>query len=248
MHTISRYHILITRPEPQASKLSASFQKLGAKTTIFSTLIISPPPDMCEAIALIHKMNDYHRVIFTSMHAVSAALPHFPKKINTTLLAVGPSTQKLLLEAGYSCLCPEVAFNSEGILAMAECQPVKHKQFLLCAGIAGKKTLANELNRRGAIVHKAELYQRHSPAKPTLDQLEQWQQEINLVASTSQESLSNLVNLFHPIKQWLLSTPLLVISDNMLDLAKKKGFQTVLVANNATDEALIDALKNTQSL
>ena len=70
------------------------------------------------------------------------------------------------------------------------------------------------------------------------------QQSIDLIVTTSQESLNNLHALFSPSAQaWLTRIPLLIISQNMAHQAKKLGFRSeIFIASNASDEAIVETL------
>ncbi len=71
-----------------------------------------------------------------------------------------------------------------------------------------------------------------------------WQNDgVNLIISTSQESLENLWRLFGNMGgEWLLHTPLLVISPAMATRAEQFGFRSIIVASGASDEAICTAL------
>ena len=60
---------------------------------------------------------------------------------------------------------------------------------------------------------------------------------------TSNEILDNLVGLFMPAHRRLLQrTPLLVISERMHSHARQRGFETLLLAKQASDRAILEAL------
>jgi uroporphyrinogen-III synthase len=73
---------------------------------------------------------------------------------------------------------------------------------------------------------------------------------IDIVLVNSVESLQNLTEMLGSAgKSLLLSTPLLVVSERLAAIASQLGFKKPpLVANNATDAAVLDALLAWRSL
>jgi uroporphyrinogen-III synthase len=75
--------------------------------------------------------------------------------------------------------------------------------------------------------------------------LAQWQRGvIDIVVVNSVESLRNLIELIGDVGRELLrQTQLLVVSERQLPLARQLGLKlTPLVADNATDAAVMEAL------
>jgi uroporphyrinogen-III synthase len=75
--------------------------------------------------------------------------------------------------------------------------------------------------------------------------LDAWQRDaIRAVTVTSNESLQNLVDMLDPrIRPRLFATPLVVVSERGLELARELGFQQAIeTTSEAGDEAIIEAL------
>jgi uroporphyrinogen-III synthase len=112
-------------------------------------------------------------------------------------------------------------------------------------GNGGREMLADTLRKRGARVEYAEAYRRVCPKSDSAELLQRWRQGfVNIVLVNSAESLRNLVRMLGKAGESLLTgTPLLVVSERMLALAEELGFQYApVVADNATDKAVVDAL------
>ncbi|NJN48290.1 MAG: uroporphyrinogen-III synthase, partial [Candidatus Competibacteraceae bacterium] len=109
----------------------------------------------------------------------------------------------------------------------------------------GRDLLGDTLRQRGACLDYAEVYQRNLPTVTPDDLLQSWQHgEIQAVIITSNESLHNLFALVGTVgQQWLLDTPLIVISKRAQRLAQELGFrQPPRLAEEASDEAIVRAL------
>jgi uroporphyrinogen-III synthase len=96
------------------------------------------------------------------------------------------------------------------------------------------------------VVEYAEVYRRILPHADAGDLLRRWARgEINIVTVTSNESLHNLYELVGKLgREWLRKTPLVVISERMVQLAKELGIQSeIQVADKADDEAMVQAVR-----
>jgi uroporphyrinogen-III synthase len=182
--------------------------------------------------------------VFISPNAVSYAiqllgeysLPHTAR-----LAAVGSATATALLEAGYRVdLQPADRFDSEGLLAIPALAQLAGQRVVIVRGEGGRALLGDTLMARGAVLAYAEVYRRGCPETPPAPLLDAWRQRVELVTATSSEILTNLVAMLGQNGWSLLrQTPLLVISDRMREQAAQLGFETLLVADNATNSAIV---------
>ena len=100
-------------------------------------------------------------------------------------------------------------------------------------------------SERGARVEYIEAYRRIRPQVDAGTLLERWRAgTIDVVLINSVESLQNLVEMLGSAgKSLLMATPLLVVSERLAAVAGRLGFeQPPLVADDATDKAVLDAL------
>jgi len=99
------------------------------------------------------------------------------------------------------------------------------------------------LEKRGAQVCYAEVYERRLPRRNADNLLRGWEQMVDVVTVTSSEILDNLLQLLGPEgKEKLCQTPLLVLSERTATHAKKLGCRQVLVAEQAGDRGILQAL------
>ena len=236
--------ILVTRPTHQAAGLSALIESHQGRAVAFPGLEILPAKD--PVLAKSNLQADVDFLIFVSPNAVvyglqllSGGLPNRP-----SLGAVGKGTAMALQKAGYTVdLMPAERFDSEGLLALPELQQVKGRKVVIVRGEGGRPLLADKLRGRGAEVFYAEVYRRACPSIDPGPLLAHWERDVQLVTTTSIDVLLNLLHILgrrgRPI---LRQTPLLVISRRMLEKAEELGFQSILRAQGAGDEAILARL------
>ncbi|MGB6977460.1 MAG: uroporphyrinogen-III synthase [Gammaproteobacteria bacterium] len=238
--------VLVTRPAAQAKFLSDAIIKQGGKAILFPTLEIQALPDRAPLLKVMRHLTEYNLAIFVSSNAVKQTVADWPSAHPKQLkiIAIGAGTAKILQQHG---LPPHILspppFSSEALLTLPELTNVQGQRILIFCGEKGKALLADTLQRRGADVITVPVYRRLRPAPPTTAQCQQWQrQPIDIIISTSCESLQNLHDLLITKSDWLKKIPLIVISHHMAHLARDLGF-TPYVATKASDTALLDALK-----
>ncbi|TVQ84897.1 MAG: uroporphyrinogen-III synthase [Chromatiaceae bacterium] len=239
--------VLVTRPAAQAEPLCQLISAAGGVPVAFPTVEILPTADPDAARARLTEPWDI--VIFVSRNAVEQALALIGNDPiggpgGTRVAAVGRATARALSAAGMSApLVPERGFDSEGLLALPALHEVQDRRILIVRGDGGRTLLAEELQRRGATVAYVEVYRRGLPTAEVGPLLPIWREQIGLLTATSNEVLDNLVQLVGPAgRNWLLSTPLAVIGERGATAAIKLGFRTVAVAEEASDQGMLEAL------
>ena len=103
------------------------------------------------------------------------------------------------------------------------------------------------MKARGANVEYAECYRRRQPKADVSQLLRYWARgDINIIITTSNEGLHNLYDMVGNLgRQWLIKSPLVVLSDRAEQLARQLGFKNqVLIAEQASDDAIIKAITN----
>ena len=225
--------ILITRPLGQAKSLSEKLTQLNFKPIIFPAIEI-------QAInfdANIN-LNKFNIIIFIS----PAAITHFSDKIkilpkNLSVFTIGETSAKMIEQLHWpKAVYPKSHFSRENLLALPELQHVFGQSILIIDGKTANDDLKVMLESRGALVSRLAVYERALPQPKKLPRLD----AIDIIISTSQGSLRNLVTLLGPT---LKTKQLLVSSQKLVDLAATLGFtEKPLLAQNAGDDAIIQAL------
>jgi uroporphyrinogen-III synthase len=236
--------ILVTRAAHQADGLSQRIQAAQGRAIGFPALEILPGQDPERSADLLRQSWDV--MLFISPNAVTHAMPLLSdSRIRATLGAVGQATAAALRHYGYSIdLIPVDRFDSEGLLMLAPLQKMTGKRVLIVRGEGGRTHLGESLEARGAEVGYAEVYRRVRPQIDPAPLLAQWQEQIDLVTVTSVEVLHNLIAILGD-RGWpmLRHTPLLVISERVRLEASKEGFETILLAGGADDDAIMSAIQ-----
>jgi len=242
--------IVVTRPVHQAEGFCRLIEAEGAAALRFPVIDIQPPLDTIALAARLQRLDEYQLAIFVSANAVEFAYRALGegKPLPETLrrAAVGQATAKAL--AGHAQPAHWIApapHNSEALLAMPEFAAVAGKHIVIFRGVGGREHLAETLEQRGARVDYAECYRREIPHIDVAPLVSAWQTEkLHLIVVTSNEALHNLIEMVGTrYQEYLLATPLVVISQRTADLARQLGFGAVVTASAASDAALLAAIK-----
>lgn len=243
--------VLVTRPADQATNLCKIIEDAGGKAIRFPAMEITPIDDPQSVTPIIDRLDSYDMAIFISANAVKYAIQSIKSKRdfpeNMALAAIGNATRKALEDEGLNVdIYPAQQFDSEALLALPKMQQVKGKRILIFRGRGGRELLKNTLSKRGAHVDYAELYQRTMPIQKSnaLDQY--WKRNaIDIVTVTSNQALDNLFILAGKSgKENLVTTPIVVISQRMVQNALEKGIQAdIMVAVQANDDAILDTIQ-----
>lgn len=241
--------VLVTRPTGQAAGLCGLIESAGGQALHLPLLEIVPVADSEAAAELLSRRDFWDWLIFVSANAVRFALPigawagEWP--LPARIAAVGEATAKELAGAGIRVdLIPKPQFNSESLLAAPEMRDVAGRRILIVRGVGGREHLASVLGSRGAETAYAEVYRRAPPPADAAAPIKLWQKGgIGAVVVTSGEALGHLMELLGDEGAELaLHTPLAVIGGRVAELAIKRGWRRVAVAEQASDRGLVEAI------
>ncbi|MEM8560749.1 MAG: uroporphyrinogen-III synthase [Pseudomonadota bacterium] len=242
--------VLVTRPAGQEESLSSAVAAMGHSVHHFALMRIQALAELSpDAMASIQDLERYQHVIFISSNAVRLGMgwieaywPQLPTDMHW--YAVGNSTAKDLEAYGLKPEIPVSDMSSEGLLALPQLSEVNGHRVLIVKGVGGRQTLAHVLTARGAMVHELACYRREMAVAATgylAQRLNAW--DTDLVMITSGEGLRNMLSLLSPAETSKFSAvAMLVPSARVADIARRSGFTRVIVAENASDEAMLHAL------
>lgn len=251
--------VLVTRPQRQAVEFIKLLKDKGINSLPFPCIEIQPV-ELSEPLkAVLNTLNNIDLIIFISANAVISAEAILqqqsiePLSISAKIATIGKATFLAAKRSGFKVdLSPDSGFNSESLLALNELQTdqIKETQCLIFRGVGGLEYLSDELQKRGAKVQYAEVYQR---VKPLFDRNTSRQQlskswgelAIKAITVTSNESLQNLYDMLEqPGKHEMLKTLLIVASQRGFELAQSLGFKSIKLAASAMNDHMLEAVEN----
>ncbi|MCX2977874.1 uroporphyrinogen-III synthase [Candidatus Marimicrobium litorale] len=242
--------VLVTRPAGAAADTlcealkSEGYQAYSQPLLTLRALTDIPPKQR----GFLQRLDEYQHVIFVSTNAVRFGMeqvemywPQLPTGMRC--YAVGEATARCLAGFGIEALTPDREMSSEGLLAMPALQAVDGQRVLIIKGEGGRDTLRSELTSRGSRVDELACYRRGPPevsGEVLLRQLSDW--DIDIILVSSGEGLSNLRLLLTRAETTKLTV--IVPSQRVARMALEAGCREVLVADNASDAAMLRALED----
>lgn len=241
-------HVLVTRPAHQAGSLAKSIAAAGGDPVLFPVLEIQDTEHLAPFLELIGRLDEFDLAIFVSPNAVNKAMQAIcaRRALPATLkiAAVGSGTA-LALEVFHvsGVIVPTVRFDSEALLDMPGLQQMEGKRVIIFRGDGGREFLGESLAKRGAIVTYAECYRRVRPKVDIAPLLQLWKSgSMDAVTITSSEGLHNLCEMVGESgRVWLRKTPLFTSHERIAEIARKSGFDRVILTA-AGDTGLIEGL------
>lgn len=185
--------VIVTRPEPGATRLCNALKDRGVPVVRFPTLGVRSrnlPP--------IRNLDSFTLCIFVSPNAVRSAPPWLLAGVaSLPLFAVGASTAAAIAESGMSATAPVDTSNSEALLGLKELSLLSSGDgALIVRGGGGREKLASALRARGVQVTYADVYERYRPAVDDVarEALRTVEAGCRLLV-TSREGLRNLAHM-----------------------------------------------------
>lgn len=261
-NSLAGLNVLITRPVGQARELIELLESAGANASHYPVMEIAALDEVSHAPLLqlskqiILALAEYQHVIFISTNAVKYGLelidqywPQLP--IDIQWYAIGKATAGALLQQQIvTAVQPSDAMNSEALLQHPNLQQVAGNKIAIVRGIGGRDYLQTQLQQRGATVDYIECYQRLAPqgesAKNATAKLAAHikQQSINAVCINSVESIDNFIAMLDSnVNEHIKELALVVPSARVADHAKQQGFNHILIAANASNQAITKTLE-----
>ncbi len=191
---------MLTRPHAAAQHLVAEIERRGGRALPFPALEIAGLPLDAASAELLARAHAFNYWIFISRNAVEHGVRWLRQAhvdlAGVTAIAIGPTTQRALLDAGFARVCvSQAGFDSEAALALPELQAVSGAHSaLIFRGRGGRETLRQELEARGFRVSYLECYERREPAGDPAALLTAWRAgKVQAVSAMSAETLNNFM-------------------------------------------------------
>ncbi|MFU8837585.1 MAG: uroporphyrinogen-III synthase [Thiohalomonadaceae bacterium] len=247
-HSLQGLRVLVTRPAHQAEGLCQRIIEQGGVPLRLPTLLIEDLGQRPEVLAALARLDQYQLLIFVSPNAVQSGLAAIQAvgglPASLRLATVGAGSARTLHEqlGRGPDLVPGQRYDSEGLLALPALQQMAGQRVLILRGEDGRALLGESLHQRGAEVDYLAVYRRRAAALPAA--LDAWPQNTDIITITSGEGLRMLCQMTPPTQHHrMFGLPLVVVSTRTVELARQLGFrQTALLAERASDEAIVDRL------
>ncbi|AEW44804.1 uroporphyrinogen-III synthase [Serratia symbiotica str. 'Cinara cedri'] len=244
--------ILVARPSPMGERLVSRLCLLGIVAYHVPLINFSPGCDLAKLPETLLQLNIGDLVFVLSQHSVSYADSVISQAgltwpSHVTYYAIGRSSGLVLHRISrLPVVSPREREISEMLLMLPALQNLDGKQALILRGNGGRSLLGDTLGKRGAKVSYYECYQRSPVHYDGNKQCSYWQRiGIDTLVVTSGEMLQQLYTLVPDYyrSSWLLRCRLIVVSDRLAIMAQELGWDTICVADNADNDALIRALQ-----
>ncbi|MEW5961915.1 MAG: uroporphyrinogen-III C-methyltransferase, partial [Chloroflexota bacterium] len=242
--------VLVTRPAHQAVDFMIGLRALGAEPVSFPTIEIrslEDPRPLDEAILrLAQETNGYDWLVLTSANGVAAfwdrllALGLDSRRLAPVrIAAIGPATAEALARRSITPDLIPAVYTAEGVLAAFErWGSIAGLRFLLARADIARKTLAEGLVERGAIVDEIPAYRtvpvRNGSLPPAAD----------IVTFTSSSTVQGYVNCLggRSPAEVLSQSQVVCIGPVTAATARELGVPVNAVAEEYTLEGLLKIL------
>jgi len=243
---VAKARILATRPEPLIGGLVRKLTAANFEAVPLPLLEIRPIDIHAEAAGvarqLILNLDLFTKVIFISRNAarigsdlIDQYWPQFP--VGVDWFAIGAGTAAELAKFGIEAQV-NAGLDSESLLAAPQLQDLAEQRILIVKGVGGRDLLAQTLEARGAKVDSLEVYDR-VPCRYTNDELlTRLNGPIDAALISSGEALLAYTQLERPVSDLIL-----VPSERVADQARALDLTDIIVAQGASDEAMIATLE-----
>lgn len=237
---------LVTRPALQSQSLVASIESMHGMAWALPMLEIAPLEDFSAVRNTLLALEQFDKIIVTSHNAAEYGLKFvndYWQQLPAALewYAIGLKTANVLSLFNINAKTPDDCFDSEALLAMKHLAHINNKKILIIKGVGGRLLLEKTLKERGGIIECLETYQRRMPAYSTeiLPNLLS-KKKINTVICASGEAIDNLLTILP--RGDALRLCLIVPSQRIAHQIEKTPFRQVIVANGASDNAMLSVL------
>ena len=242
--------VVVTRAVHQADELCNLISQAGAEAVRFPVTEIEAVDDSDPALVhSLETLDETDIAIFVSPNAATYGLSllerqgrELPKRAR--VLAVGPGTARQLHERGVSVSAvPQGKYDSEALLGLPDLQDVAGRSVLIIRGQAGREMLAEELDRRQAVVSPLFVIEKLRWII-RIEVLSRWHDQLCLIL-TSASAADHLWQLLGTSAVELLKNMRVVASSERIsEHCRSMGFAgNIVVAENAGMPALVSALE-----
>ena len=234
--------IWVTRVAPYHLALLERLSMLGASPEHVPLVAIRPLELDPASHQIVYNLDRYDHVVFVSRTAIDFALPLFeglwpqwPDR--QTWWTMGPGSADLLRQHHAAVRYADPS-TTEGLLAQLSGTDLRDEKWLIVRGRGGRELLRDSLICQGAQVDYLELYRR----EPLAISEEKMASVTTIFVSSTQNLLS--LKQFSKIIARRDEITLVVPSQRTQQMAIELGFDQVITATGADDDAMLTAWQN----
>jgi uroporphyrinogen-III synthase len=239
--TLAGWYVISLRPSGTHEPVRRAANARGARLLPLSTLrLVGLPaaPALAAAMAC-------PRVVFTSPAAVRFAAALQPLRAGTgqQVFAVGGGTAEALARAGVAgTIAPAGRGDSEALLALPGLQGPGGVGLVTAPG--GRGLIGETLARRGAAVHRADVYRREAvrPRADRLASLATLPAHSALLVSSGEAFDAFWSVMDEPARALLRGRPVVASSPRLAAMLASQGFAAIVAADAATPARMLAAL------
>jgi len=152
--------VAVTRGEGPDGPLTQLLQERGARVLQWGSIAFAPPEDPAPFIGALKGLGEYDWICFSSPRAVEAVVSRVTgPPVGPKMVVVGPSTAKVLREAGWPVhRIPEEASGEGVVEAFRVSGDAKGARVFLPASAIARDVIPKGLSALGADVHQVTAY------------------------------------------------------------------------------------------
>ena len=195
--------IVITRPHQQSINFKTELRRLGADVICFPTVMIEKPDSWFALDQAIKKINQYHWLVFTSVHGVRYFFDRYFSIFSDIrvlhgikIAAIGPSTKKAVQAFNLSINIIPSEYCAEGLVESFQERSLKGMNILMPRAKIARELLPEQLRKQQANVDVVTAYKTSLPKGVSLPWDEVFQSsKPDMVVFTSSSTVKNLEKL-----------------------------------------------------
>lgn len=246
--------IIVTSPEPGASKIASHLEELGAETIKLPVIKITPVKNFRRIDKAIKEIENYDWIIFTSQNGIDLFLKRFIlkrknikdfKKIK--FATIGKVTSEKLKEYGINASFVPKKYTSEALVAGLRKHSLKGKNILIPRALEASNVLPEWLRKMGAKTDEIVVYRiqnKRVKIKKVKSLLKE--SKIDAIAFTSPSGVKSFFNLFakKDLKSYFKNTKIASIGPVTSKAIEKFGIKADIVPKKYTVKALVEAIES----
>lgn len=250
--------ILVTRARSQASELVTRIEELGGEPyelPVIETVPVQADHQREQIAEAFNQLEQYDWVIFTSVNGVEhffRAMEEQDRDIRSLyrarIVAIGPSTKKVLRDKGILAEQVQGSYQQEGLMDTFDADLLLGQKVLLPSGNLARPWLSDRLKEKGLEVHSVSVYETVVPEEQDDELIGLLQKgKVYAVTFTSSSTVTHLLTLLERMgceqpASLFKNVHVACIGPVTAETAANAGLHVSIVSEEATIESLADAL------